>query len=59
MADHGNNYVRAVADNGDGEIGALPPECGHHCGVLTVGNAKQLERHCACKECHNTNNQPY
>jgi len=52
MADHGKNYIRTVSENGDGEVGRLGPECGHHCGVITVGHSDEHVGHCHCKECH-------
>lgn len=55
MPDHGDNYTRLKDDKGE-EIGKLGPECGHHCGVISVGNAGQHVAHCPCKDCHNTMN---
>lgn len=52
MADHGDNYKRMTDEEGN-EVGSLPPACGHHCGVITVGHSDQHEGHCACPECHN------
>lgn len=51
MADHGDHYTRAVAPDGS-EIGELGPECGHHCGVITVGGRDHHIGHCSCDECH-------
>lgn len=51
MAEHGDNYTRLLNDKGE-EVGVLSPECGHHCGVKTVGHAHQMVRHCPCGECH-------
>lgn len=51
MADHGDNYVRLMGDECE-EIGVLGPDCGHHCGALIVGHARQMIRHCDCRQCH-------
>lgn len=51
MADHGDNYKRMKAEDGS-EIGSLSPECGHHCGVITVGHSDRHAGHCPCQECH-------
>lgn len=57
MADHGDNYERMMGSDPNDpdkkvEIGKLGPECGHHCGVITVGQAGNHEAHCSCHECH-------
>lgn len=44
-------YKRMRGEHGE-EIGVLGVDCGSHCGVITVGNAKQHVAHCACKDCH-------
>lgn len=51
MADHGENYKRMTDAEGN-EIGQLGPECGHHCGVITVGHDTGHVGHCGCLECH-------
>ncbi len=51
MAEHGDNYVRLLGEEGK-EIGTLGVDCGHHCGAIVVGHAQQTIRHCDCKECH-------
>lgn len=51
MPDHGENYERMRGAEGE-EIGSLGPDCGHHCGVITVGVSHKMERHCPCRECH-------
>lgn len=53
MPYHGKNYIRNTGPKGE-EIGKLGKECGHHCLLQTVGQAKQLITHCSCPECHNT-----
>ena len=53
MADHGKNYTRMTGEDGK-ELGSLGPECGHHCGVITVGHSDQHKGHCGCPECHDT-----
>ncbi len=51
MADHGNNYKRMTGEEGE-EIGSLSPQCGHHCGTITVGGKDTHTGHCSCPECH-------
>lgn len=51
MPDHADNYIRLVDPDGN-EVGVLDELCGHHCGVITVGGATQMVRHCNCSECH-------
>lgn len=53
MAEHGANYIRAVDPVTKEEVGQLGTDCGHHCGVITVGGSKQHIGHCNCGECHN------
>lgn len=36
----------------------LTDECGHHCGVITVGHGVQHIGHCHCPECHDTQPDP-
>lgn len=47
MAQHEEPHVKKKDDQG-----VLGFDCGHHCGVQTVGNAHQMVRHCYCEECH-------
>lgn len=51
MTRHGDNYKRMMGKNNT-EIGELGPECGHHCGVITVGHHDKHVGHCDCPECH-------
>lgn len=53
MADHGPDYVRTVDPKTGSEIGKLGTDCGHHCGVVTVGGSHAHVGHCNCSECHN------
>lgn len=55
MADMGDNYKREMGEDENGEpveIGRLGPECGRHCGVITVGASTPHEAHCDCNLCH-------
>jgi hypothetical protein len=52
MAQHEEPYYKHSPKEGEPK-GELGPDCGHHCGVVTVGRAHQIKRHCPCGECHN------
>lgn len=47
MAQHDEPYEKAPENTG--KLGA---DCGHHCGVITVGGNDQHVGHCNCPECH-------
>jgi len=47
MAQHEKPHMEKPDDTG-----VLGPDCGHHCGVITVGLTDQHIAHCNCEECH-------
>lgn len=43
-------HIKYVPEPNDKRL--LTVECGHHCGVITVGGSHRHIGHCPCVECH-------